>query len=241
MTQPAKSATQDRPDIDAALREMAEIHAAKPRKKHPLWIAMMNGTLPRSQVREHIKQFSAVPLYNHNYHGPLYVNCPDPEWRQRMAEVVYEEGAGGLYAGGTPHYKLYLRLGEAFGIGREEMYATEFCGGSVAWRAYFEAICKRNFLEGYAALSLGGEAQVPGVSGKMSDSMIKNYGLTAEQAAFYSVHEDADKDHSGGGDEFLKRFCTTKAELALAVAAVRDAVNVSWLMYDDIYAHIQRF
>ena len=228
-------------EIAAALHEMAEVHASKPRKKHPLWIALMDGTLPRSQVREHIKQFSAVPLYNHNYHGPLYVNCPDPEWRKRMAEVVYEEGAGGLYAGGTPHYKLYLRLGEAFGIGAEEMYATAFCGGSVAWRAYFEAISRRNFLEGYAALSLGGEAQVPGVSGKVSESMVRHYGLSAEQAAFYSVHEDADKDHSGGGDEFLRRFCRTKAELALAVTAVRDAVNVSWLMYEDIYAHIQKF
>lgn len=226
-------------DIAAALRELAEIHAEKPRKKHPLWIALMNGSLSRPQVREYIKQFSAVPLYNHNYHGPLYVSCPDPEWRKRMAEVVYEEGAGGLYAGGTPHYKLYLRLGEAFGISPEEMYATRFCGGSVAFKSYFEAVCKRNFLEGYAALSLGAEAQVPGVSGKVSEAMMRSYGLTAEQAAFYSVHEDADKDHSGGGDEFLIRFCKTPAELALAVNAVRDAVNVSWLMYEDIARHIK--
>lgn len=228
-----------RPNIQRALKEIARIHATKPRKKHPLWIALMKGSLKRPQVREYLKQFSAIPLYNHNYHGPLYVNCPDADWRRRMAEVVYEEGAGGLFAGGVPHYKLYLRVGQAFGISPREMYATEFLGGALAFRSHFEAVCKRSFLEGYAALSLGSEAQVPGVSGKVSESFMRNYGLTAWQAAFYSVHEDADKDHSAGGDAFLERFCKTESDLNLAIDAVRGAINISWLMYEDIWHHVR--
>ena len=87
------------------------------------------------------------------------------------AEVVYEEGAGGLFAGGVPHYQLYLRVGEAFGISPTEMYATRFEAGALAFRGWFERICRKSFLEGYAALSLGSEAQVPGVSGKVSEVM----------------------------------------------------------------------
>lgn len=71
-------------------------------------------------MREFLKQASIIPLYNH-----LYVNCPDPEWREPIAEVVYEEGTGRIYAGGIPHWKLWLRLGNAFGIGDREMWATE--------------------------------------------------------------------------------------------------------------------
>ena len=227
-------------DYRAALDEMETIHRAKPRKAHPLWIALMKGELSRRQVAVFLRQFSVVPLYNHNYHGPLYINCPDPLWRKRMAEVVYEEGAGGLFAGGVPHYQLYLRVGQAFDISPAEMYATQFSAVALAWRAWFENICRRNFLEGYAALSLGAEAQVPGVSGKMSEAMVKYYGLTPEQAAFYAVHEDADKDHSGGGHEFLETFARTPQELRLVVEAVRGAVEISWLLYDDLYSQAKK-
>ena len=77
----------------------------------------------RPQVREFLKQASIIPLYNHLYHGPLYVNCPDPEWREHIAEVVYEEGTGRMYADGIQHWKLWLRLG----IGDRGMWATDFC------------------------------------------------------------------------------------------------------------------
>ena len=227
------------PNYDAALAEIDAIHRTKPRKTHPMWISLMKGELSRKQVAVFLRQFSIVPLYNHNYHGPLYINCPDALWRKRMAEVVYEEGAGGLFAGGVPHYQLYLRVGEAFGISPAEMYATQFCAGSLAFRAWFENICRRNFLEGFAALALGAEAQVPGVSGKVSEIMVKHYGLTPAQAAFYTVHEDADKDHSGGGREFLQTFARTEPEVRLAIEAVRGAVEISWLLYEDIHSQIK--
>jgi len=226
-------------NYDAALTEIEAIHATKPRKAHPLWIALMKGALSRRQVATFLRQFSVIPLYNHNYHGPLYVSCPDPVWRRRMAEVVYEEGAGGLFAGGVPHYQLYLRVGEAFGISPTDMYATRFSAGPLAFRGWFETICRKSFLEGYAALSLGAEAQVPGVSGKVSEAMMTSYGLTAEQAAFYTVHEDADKDHSGGGREFLETFARTEPDLRLAIEAVRGAVDISWLFYEDLYRLVQ--
>ena len=226
-------------DYDAALAEIEAIHATKPRKAHPLWIALMKGQLSRRQVATFLRQFSIIPLYNHNYHGPLYVSCPDPIWRKRMAEVVYEEGAGGLFAGGVPHYQLYLRVGEAFGISPAEMYATRFSAGALAFRGWFETMCRKSFLEGYAALSLGAEAQVPGVSGRVSEAMMTYYSLTAEQAAFYTVHEDADKDHSGGGREFLETFARTEHDLRLAIEAVRGAVDISWLFYEDLYRLVQ--
>jgi pyrroloquinoline quinone (PQQ) biosynthesis protein C len=226
-------------DYETVLRQLDRIHAAKPRKGHPLWIGLMEGKLSRSQVAIFLKQFSAIPLYNHNYHGPLYVNCPSPQWRARMAEVVYEEGAGKLFAGGVPHHELYLRMGEAFGISRQEMYDTEFCAGALAVRHYFENICRKSFLEGIAAISLGSEAQVPGVAGRVSDAFVKHYGLTREQAAFYSVHEEADKDHSNLGLEILRDFAHSDADIDLVIRAVRDAVEVSWGMFEDIWHMVQ--
>ncbi|MDA0261054.1 MAG: iron-containing redox enzyme family protein [Proteobacteria bacterium] len=222
----------------AVLKKINDINAAKHRRTHPLWIRLLGGELSRPQVVEFLRQFSVIPLYNHFFHGPLYVNCPNPKWRARMAEVVYEEGTGNLYSNGVPHWQLYLQMGEAFGISAEEMYTTEYGAGALAVRAYLTAICASSFLEGVAATALAGEAQVPGIAGKVSDIFVKHYGLTPEQAMFYAVHEEADRDHSEAGLEFLQEFAKTDMDLDLVVRTVRDCIEVSWAMYNDILQRI---
>jgi pyrroloquinoline quinone (PQQ) biosynthesis protein C len=226
-------------DYASVMSQLSVIHAAKARGKHPLWQGILAGKFSRPQIAEFLRQFSVVPLYNHLYHGPLYVVCPDAEWRSRMAEVAYEEATGRLFAGGVPHYQLYLRLGEAFGIGRTAMYEVDFCAEAVAWRSYYEAVCQRSFIEGVSATMLGGEAQVPGIAGRLSTAFITKYGLTPEQAAFHTVHEEADSDHAKAGREFLELFAQTNADLALVVRTVREAIDVCWLLYDGIYHRIE--
>ena len=248
-------------DYASVMSQLSVIHAAKARGKHPLWQGILAGKFSRPQIAEFLRQFSVVPLYNHLYHGPLYVICPDAEWRSRMAEVAYEEATGRLFAGGVPHYQLYLRLGEAFGIGRTAMYEVDFCAEAVAWRSYYEAVCQRSFIEGVSATMLGGEAQVPGIAGRLSTAFITKYGLTPEQAAFHTVHEEAipitprpaasswnssrrpmeeaDSDHAKAGREFLELFAQTNADLALVVRTVREAIDVCWLLYDGIYHRIE--
>jgi len=225
--------------IVQTLEEIEEVHRAKPRGGHPLWVALMEGALNKGQVQEFLRQFSVIPLYNHLYHGRLYVNCPDPIWRQRLAEVCYEEATGRLFADGVPHYQLYLRIGEAMGIPTKEMYDTEFGVGAIAFRAYFEYICSKSFLEGVSAHMLGAEAQVPGVSGKVGRALMKRFGLSEHDVAFYTVHDDADKEHKEIGQELLEQFAKTDEELRLVVRTVRDMVDVSYLLYDDIYRRVQ--
>lgn len=227
------------PRHEAALKKVEEVHRAKPRSGHPLWRALLNGELSKAQVCEHVKQFSAIPLYNHLYHGRLYVICPDPEWRSMLAEVCYEEGTGRLFAGGTSHHELYIRLGEALGISREEMHATEFCPEAVALRCYFEDICGRNILEGIAGHMLGAEAQVPGTSGRVGQALQKQFELSDDAIAFYTVHEEADEEHSDIGRRLLEKFAPTDDDLELVVKTVRDMVDVHYVFYDGIYKRVQ--
>ena len=230
--------TRSETDYATALKKINAINAAKHRRDHPLWISLLKGELSRPQVAEFLRQFSAVTLYNHFFHGPLYVNCPSPKWRARMAEVVWEEGTGNLYSNGVPHWQLFLRLGEAFGISADEMYAAEYGPGALAVRSFLTATCARSFLEGVAATSLAGEAQVPGIAAKVSQVFIEHYGLTPEQAMFYTVHEEADRDHADAGLEFLREFAKTDMDLDLVVRTVRDAVEVNWWMFDDIHRRL---
>ena len=106
--------TAENDKIKFVLEEIQAIHDALPRGKHPLWTGLVAGDFSKAQVCELIRQAGIIPLYNNLYHGPLYVICPDPEWRELIAEVVYEEGTGKLFAGGIAHYRLYLRLQNLF-------------------------------------------------------------------------------------------------------------------------------
>jgi len=221
-------------DYPKVLKDIEAIHRERPRAKHPMWQGLMAGTFNRAQTREFIFQFGAVPLYNHGYHGRLYVTCPDAAWRERIAEVVYEEGTGRLFASGVPHYKLYLRLGAAFGLTRDEMYNRPLCAGSVAYKAYFEQVCGKSFLEGVSAHMLSGETEFALVSGQTGKTMQKKFNLTDEEIAFYTVHDEADKEHGDIGRELLEHFAKTEDDVQLVLKTVREYVGVSYLMYDDI-------
>jgi pyrroloquinoline-quinone synthase len=224
---------------EETLRRIEAIHRAKPRAGHPLWEALQTGKLSKAQVQEHVKQFSIIPLYNHLYHGRLYVICPDPEWRSMLAEVCYEEGTGRLFAGGISHHFLYLRLGEALGISKEEMYATKFCPEALAMRSYFEYICSKNILEGVAGHMLGAEAQVPGNSGRTGIALQMKFGLSDEDIAFYTVHEEADEEHTSIGLRLLERFAERDEDLELVVQTVQDMVDVHYVFFDGIYKRVQ--
>ena len=133
---------------------------------------IMEGKLSREQLKEEVRQEGIIPLHNHNYHGRLYVVCPDPKWRARIAEVCFEEGTGRLYANGFSHNDLYLRFGEALGISRDEMWSTRYCAGALALKAYFSDICRRSFLEGVSAHMLAGEAPAPAHVGSRGDAPV---------------------------------------------------------------------
>jgi pyrroloquinoline-quinone synthase len=220
---------------DDLLQQIAEIVRKRHHNTHPIQSLIFDGQLTPVQVREWIGQRSCIPLYNHLFHGPLYFNCPDPEWRSRIAEVVYEEATGRLYAGGVSHHELYLRLGEAVGIGRQELYDWPLCPEARGFMAIFEATCRRSFLEGVSAHMLAGEAQVPDYAGKLARALQTHYGLSAEQALFWTIHEEADADHSNIGRELLDRFARTEADQQQVLKTVRAHVEARWMLQGGIH------
>ena len=225
--------------VDSTLDEIARIHESKPLFGHPLWTEWGAGELSRTQLRECVKQAGIIPLHNHNYHGRLYVVCPDPKWRERIAEVCYEEGTGRLYANGISHHELYVRLAEALDIGREELYATAYCSGALAFKAYFSAVCGRDFLEGVSAHMLAAEAPVPAHGSRRADALRHHYGLSDDDVMFFTVHEVADEDHAGIGRELLSEFARSEADFRRVLRTVGECLDMMKLMYDSIYETVK--
>ncbi len=165
------------PTVEQTLAAVAKVHEAMPFQKHPLWDGLEKGSFSKKQVQEFARQYGIIPLHNHNYHGRLYVICPDPTWRARIAEVVYEEGTGRLFAKGVPHNSLYLNFGKGLGLPPEEMWRANYCPEAVAFKSYFLDVCGRNIVEGIASHMLAGEAQGPGFFKSMAGKMKASYDL----------------------------------------------------------------
>ncbi len=220
------------------LEAIEQIHKDKPMYGHPLWTGMVENTFNLEQVRYLCKQHGGIPLHNQRYHGRLYVICPDPEWREMIAEVVYEESTGRMFANGVSHHKLYLNYAKSLGLEPEEMYDPPYCAGVIAFQAWFENICARSFLEGVSAHMLAGEAAIPGLYGRIAKQLQEKFGLSDEGVAYWIVHDTADAEHSDVGRRLLDRFATTEADRRLVLKAARQMIDVQHLMYDDIYRHV---
>ncbi len=226
--------------VDETLSRIDEIHAKKKFWEHPMWKGLLDGSHDLPKVREFARQHGIIPLHNHNYHGRLYVVCPDPKWREMIAEVVYEEGTGELYASGVPHNDLYYNFGEGLGISRDEMWNTDYCAGALGFKAYFSYMCGKNFLEGVAAHMLAGEAQGPGYFGTIAENFKSSFGLDDKGVAFWTVHDVADEDHSGIGRQLLDRFATTEKDLETVLHVVQETVDVMQLMEDDVWSCMRK-
>lgn len=223
---------------NAVLEQIKAIHRRKPMYGHPLWTNMVEGNYTLEQVRYFCVQHGIIPLHNHNYHGRLYVACPDAGWREKIAEVAYEEATGRIHANGVSHHKLYLNYGKALGLSRDEMLTKAvYCGGALAFKSYFSDICGRTFLEGVSSHMLGGEAPIPGLYIRVAKRLQQKFNLSDEGVAYWVVHDSADEDHSDVGRQLLDQFAPTDADKELVLRTVQETVDVMHVMYDDIYNH----
>ena len=216
------------------LDAIATMHRNQPMYGHPLWTGMVEGRWNLEQTRYLCKQHGGIPLHNHNYHGNLYTICPDPEWREMIAEVAYEEATGRLFSDGISHHKLYLNFARGLGLEPEEMYDPPYCPGVIAFQAYFTNVCRKTFLEGVAAHMLAGEAAIPGLYIQIAHKLQEKFGLNDEAVAYWVIHDSADEEHSDVGKKLLDQYATTDKERQLVIKTAKQMLDVQHLMYDDM-------
>lgn len=207
---------------------------------HPVWKGLDEGTHSLPQMREFARQFGIIPLHNHNYHGRLYVSCPNARWRARLAEVVYEEGTGRLFADGVSHNELYYRFGEGLGLSRKDLDSADHCAEALVYKGWLQHACGQGTLIGVSAHMLADEGQVKGGHfNRIARTLQQKYGLKPEATAFWSVHDVADEDHSGIGAELLADFAPNDADKKLVIETVEQTLGLLRTMYDGIYKRMK--
>lgn len=201
---------------------------------HPWNQKFRRAELSKEQIRHWIEQQFYLTGKVHDLFGPLYAKCDDEKIRMGLLDNIIEEETGSM-SGSAPHPELYIRLGEALGSTRETMRNIQPLPESVALRTYWVwAASNQSFVEGVAAISIAGEAQVPGAGDVYAKLLEEKYGLSHDQTAFWWVHEEADKDHGDGAYALVAKLAQTDAEQKLVRDAVSHSLELLWRFFDGI-------
>jgi pyrroloquinoline quinone (PQQ) biosynthesis protein C len=169
-------------------------------------------------------------------------NCPDWDTKLDIIKACAQEIiADNEFAGGKPHWQVIEEMGVAIGLSLDEIRATKpIPSTEIAWAAWDGLMSGRHWLEGIVANTCAERVNVPGYgtgaqrehgwSWVQRHQWAKLFDLKDEQLAFWSVHEQADVEHSDLGWNTVARF----AEQAKMEEAVIHACEINlrvWQLY----------
>src|SRR5213080_1402007 len=145
----------------------ALIDAGRAFGRHPLWLRIAEGQLPRAALGPFVVQFFLQVREFPRAVSALHSSCPDLQERIELAESLYEEETGRISGCNVSHPELFIRFGEGVGVPRDAMVNGVPFATTAALIDWFERSTKQHpFIEGAAATNLAAEGQVPGAFGR---------------------------------------------------------------------------
>ena len=171
------------------------------------------------------------------------INCPIWEIRMRIIGGSAQELiADHEFGEGKAHWEILEDLGVAIGMDREEIRAAQpLPSTQLAWLAWEALMKNRHWLEGLVANTCAERSNVPGYgngrqrevgwSGAQRDQWRGLFGLKDEQLAFWSVHTEADIDHSNLGWETVGKYAK---DLKMEDAVI-EACRVNLMVWENYF------
>ena len=200
--------------------------------RHPFHATMNEGGLIRPQIRGWVANRFYYQENIPRKDAAILANCPDREVRRRWIRRIHDhdgtaDGEGGIEA--------WLRLGEATGLTREEMWDERHVvpGVRFAVDAYVTFARTRPWVEAVAS-SLT-ELFAPDLMAERLAAFERFYTWIdpAGLAYFRARLTQAPRD-SEHALEVVREHCRTPDEQARAVAALSFKSDVLWSMLDAI-------
>ncbi|HEX5436175.1 MAG TPA: pyrroloquinoline-quinone synthase PqqC [Gemmatimonadaceae bacterium] len=201
--------------------------------EHPFHRQMHEGTLTQRQLQGWVANRLAYQRAIPRKDGAILSNCPDAAVRRRWIQRILDhdgarEGEGGI--------EMWIRLGEAMGVPREEMVDERHVlpGVRFATEAYVN-FCKTKPWVDACASSLT-ELFAPDIMRRRLAAFPTHYPWIRREAYAYfeSRLTQAPRDVMHGL-EIVKTHCTSVEMQRRAFEALSFKLNVLWMMIDTIH------
>jgi pyrroloquinoline quinone (PQQ) biosynthesis protein C len=223
----------------ALLKEAQETH---PWLHHPLFRMIDDGVLSRAQLQSVIRQQGCFFLdtLRHAAWKIISVGGYTPTWedleRQRqLIPLVVEEGGEDTVGGKqTAHAFLFVRLCEALGITRQEIFNTEYLPTTIIEKDELFLLQRSSTLEALCGGNIATESINPIHMQRMARSMEKHYGVPASTLDFYYVHMEVEADHADRAVRIIEKLAVTDADQARGLLAMRRAIAARRICADGL-------
>ncbi len=217
-------------ELTAKLREVGR---QQYHDKHPFHRLMNEGRLDRAQLQRWV-----VNRYYYQKNIPvkdaiLLSRCPIREVRRVWVQRILDHDGTDQEPGGI---EKWLRLGEAMGVGRDEIESEQQLLPAVRYSvdAYVQFVATRPWIEGVAS-SLT-ELFAPDLMVARLAAFEKHYPwIDSEALAYFRMRPPFARRDSDHGMSLVLEHCRNREQQEQAVAALRFKCDLLWAKLDAIY------
>ena len=193
---------------------------------HPLWMGIENGTLPRERLRLFALQDWWLVREAYRLDALAVAAVADLEIQEALLAKLLPKIGG---------YKLLLYFGESFGLSRANFDAVEPLAGCMALTNFFYWMLAYGTPgEKIAAVSASEDIFIQ-ICARVGPALVRNYELSEEQVAFFTVHDEIGT-HVAPVDEMLLARYGKGEERVRITRAVRLSHEFELMFYDTIMA-----
>jgi pyrroloquinoline-quinone synthase len=223
----------DTPLPPEALAEALRAFSTSYYASHPFHQLMHEGRLTRGQLQGWVANRLAYQRAIPRKDAAILSNCPDPAMRRAWIQrIVDHDGT----APGTGGIEMWIRLGEALGVPREEMEDERHVlpGVRLAAEAYVTFCRTQPWIDAVAS-SLT-ELFAPDLMRRRIEAFTEHYPWVDRTGLEYfrSRLDQAPRD-SRHGLFLVQQHCTTVETQYRAFDALRFKLEVLWTMIDTIH------
>ena len=207
--------------IDAAIAE-------KNLLKHPFYQDWQAGKLSRESL-----QLYAAQYYRHVEAFPKHLRVLAARTEGSLRDIVMEN----LEEEENPsasHPKLWRDFAAALGVSEEDVTCCPALPGTQhVVETFREIVGDRTVSESVAAL-YAYESQVPEIAATKIEGLKKFYGIVKPAGlAYFSVHEQADREHRAAWRHWLEEHASGNEEEILATT--NEALDALWGALDAVH------
>ncbi len=203
--------------------------AAKNLLKHPFYLAWTRGELTKHALADYARQYYHHVAAFPTYLSAVHAKCDAQATRKQLLNNLIDEEAGS-----PNHPELWKNFANRLGIDDAELAQTEKQPETSKLIGTFRSVCGQgSTAEGLGAL-YAYESQIPAICESKIDGLKKYYGFTEpEYYEYFSVHIEADREHSAAEREILSRYLDDRTFESVR-ACVNRVLDALWEMLSGV-------
>jgi pyrroloquinoline-quinone synthase len=203
--------------------------AAKHLLKHPFYLAWTRGELSKEALTDYARQYYHHVAAFPTYLSAVHAKCDDQATRKQLLNNLIDEEAGS-----PNHPELWLQFAEGLGVSAAEARKSEKWPETKNLIDTFRFVCRNGSTAAGLAVLYAYESQIPAICESKIDGLKKHYGLSdPEQYEYFSVHLEADREHSAGERKMLDTHID-QHNFESVKASVNRVLDALWEMLSGV-------